>query len=75
VQDHSNQPLTPPDQPEALTPELLVKQWQPAVDLADVAMLECVIDEAVYHLSRVLRQLPMTSRDAEKAREFLSQFS
>jgi hypothetical protein len=61
--------------PAPLNPQQhLVKQWQPAVGLEDVATLECLLDEALSHLSNLLTLLPNHSDDTEHARDFLVQF-
>ena len=65
---------TPSGRP-ALTPEqTLVKQWAPDFGPEDLAMLECLLDEAVQHLGNVLKLLPHSSHVADKARDFLTQF-
>ena len=72
----SNAPLTQvPSKRPALSPEeILVKQWPPDFGSEDLAMLECLLDEAVQHLGNILKLLPYTSHQADKARDFLTQF-
>jgi len=56
------------------TPEQVIHDWQPAVGLDDVALLEYLLDEALAHLGKILTLLPSDSSKATNARTFLAQF-
>jgi hypothetical protein len=62
------------DLDQRMTPEQLVREWEPAVGLDDVASLENLLEEAVTHLANILKLLPARYKQAEHARDFLAQF-
>jgi hypothetical protein len=57
-----------------MTPEQLVREWEPSVGLDDVAITETLLDEAVKHLANILKLLPARYKHAENARLFVAQF-
>ena len=74
---------TPHEMPAMASPKTLpanpiqqlVKEWEPAVGMDDVAALEQALDEAVKHIGTLLKMMPGRShRHVIKARRFLAQF-
>lgn len=76
--DTSNTTPTPtdvsPETPETSASELITN-WPARCGLEDVAVLECLLDDALKHLYNALKLLPVPANDAiREARVFLAQF-